>query len=357
MKRLGSLSEILRIIFRTGTSQEEVTLEPNSSSSACTFQLPSGSSTHEITANDLAQELTNKTLTSPQVNEAVALTATATELNQLDGVSVGGNTSGDILTTDDIQTISNKSIAANQIDTGTLPNARIQVTGVTQHQASIDHDSLLNTHDLTSDIDHDSITNTHNLTTDINHNTITNGTASSSVHGVTGSVVGTSDTQVLTNKDVDSLTASNTSRVTVGKDTKANLDLLSPKEATVVYATDEGLVYVGNGSSWTPVGGSFPVSKALAASGSTNVFTQAFSGAENLIIKYSLKDTVSSNKRVGQLFITTDGSVAAIADSYTDTAGIDVVFSVQIVGTDLLLDATVGSNAVNMKYKTDSWAD
>lgn len=40
--------------------------------------------------------------------------------------------------------------------------------------SAIDHDSLLNTHNLTTDIDHDTITNNHNLTTDIDHNTITN---------------------------------------------------------------------------------------------------------------------------------------------------------------------------------------
>ena len=36
---------------------------------------------------DDTQTLTNKTLTSPKINENVALTATATELNLLDGVS------------------------------------------------------------------------------------------------------------------------------------------------------------------------------------------------------------------------------------------------------------------------------
>lgn len=41
-----------------------------------------------VTLSD-TQTLTNKTLTSPNVNEAVALTATATELNTLDGVNVG----------------------------------------------------------------------------------------------------------------------------------------------------------------------------------------------------------------------------------------------------------------------------
>ena len=40
--------------------------------------------------------------------------------------------------------------------------------------AGVDHDSLANTHNLTTDIDHNSITNTHNLTTDIDHNSLTN---------------------------------------------------------------------------------------------------------------------------------------------------------------------------------------
>jgi len=41
-------------------------------------------------------------------------------------------------------------------------------------EASIDHNSILNTHNLTTDIDHALITNTHNLTTDISHLSIQN---------------------------------------------------------------------------------------------------------------------------------------------------------------------------------------
>jgi len=42
------------------------------------------------------------------------------------------------------------------------------------NDSEIDHNSLNNTHNLTTDIDHNSLNNTHNLTTDIDHNTITN---------------------------------------------------------------------------------------------------------------------------------------------------------------------------------------
>lgn len=58
---------------------------------------------------------------------------------------------------------------------GTFADARIASSNVTQHVGDIDHDSTLNTHDLTTDIDHNTITNNHDLTTDIDHATITNG--------------------------------------------------------------------------------------------------------------------------------------------------------------------------------------
>ena len=41
----------------------------------------------EVTTNSATQTLTNKTLTSPKINEDVAVTATATELNYVDGVT------------------------------------------------------------------------------------------------------------------------------------------------------------------------------------------------------------------------------------------------------------------------------
>lgn len=82
----------------------------------------------------------------------------------------------------------------------------------------------------------------------------THTSASTGVHGVTGSVVGTSDAQVLTNKDIDGGTASNTQRITIPKDTYANLLALTRKEGTIVYATDTDKVYYDDGSTLRPVG-------------------------------------------------------------------------------------------------------
>lgn len=44
----------------------------------------------------------------------------------------------------------------------------------TTWSGTIDHDTINNTHNLTTDIDHNAITNNHNLTTDIDHDQLTN---------------------------------------------------------------------------------------------------------------------------------------------------------------------------------------
>lgn len=77
---------------------------------------------------------------------------------------------------------------------------------------------------------------------------------SSGVHGVTGSVVGTTDTQALTNKDIDGGTASNTSRITIPQDTKANLDGLTRKEGTIVYSNDLDKLFVDDGTNLNEIG-------------------------------------------------------------------------------------------------------
>lgn len=115
-------------------------------------------STVEVADIASAQTLTNKTLTSPNVNEAVALTSTSTELNQLDGVTVGGVTSGDITTIDGTQTLTNKTLPSPVINTaninmGTASDTQRLVVPkdttanldlLTDTEASIAYDTTLN---------------------------------------------------------------------------------------------------------------------------------------------------------------------------------------------------------------------
>lgn len=102
-----------------------------------------------------------------------------------------------------VQTITGKSIVATQIDSGILPDARIQVTGVTQHVASIDHDALLNfdaaEHFLQGAIDHTVILNIGSNS----HADIDTHISATVAHGATGAVVGTTNVQILTDKTLD----------------------------------------------------------------------------------------------------------------------------------------------------------
>ncbi len=87
-----------------------------------------------------------------------------------------------------------------------------------------------------------------------NASDLTDHIAETSTHGVSGDIVGTSDVQVITNKDIDGGTASNTNRITLPKSDKATLDGLTRKEGTVVYASDEEKAYIDNGTDLIPVG-------------------------------------------------------------------------------------------------------
>lgn len=69
-----------------------------------------------------------------------------------------------------------------------------------------------------------------------------------------GVVVGTTDAQVLTAKDIDGGTASDTSRITIPKNTTSNLNALTRKEATIVYDTDTNTLKYDDGSTLNEIG-------------------------------------------------------------------------------------------------------
>jgi microcystin-dependent protein len=77
---------------------------------------------------------------------------------------------------------------------------------------------------------------------------------SSAVAIPAGAIVGTSATQVLTNKDIDGATASATSRITLPGAAKSILDSLVRKAGTVLYGTDTQKAYIDNGTTLTAIG-------------------------------------------------------------------------------------------------------
>jgi hypothetical protein len=89
----------------------------------------------------------------------------------------------------------------------------------------------------------------------------------------TGTLVTEAGAHVLTNKDYDGGTASNTRRLTVPQDTLANLNALTRKKATLVYANDVDRLYVDDGSTLLLVGAyaSPQVTRYTSGSGTHNV--------------------------------------------------------------------------------------
>lgn len=69
-----------------------------------------------------------------------------------------------------------------------------------------------------------------------------------------GTIATIAGTQQLTNKDYDGGTASNSLRLTVPKNTYANLAALTRKQGTIVYATDQSKLYADDGSTLRAIG-------------------------------------------------------------------------------------------------------
>jgi hypothetical protein len=141
------------------TADRTITFKDESGTVAFTADIPSVAGMVTETGT---QTLTNKTLTTPKINENVDLTATSTELNILDGATLS------VTELNVLDGITASTTELNYVD---------GVTSAIQTQ--------LNDKAAAGDL-------------------TTHTGASTGVHGVTGSVVGTTDTQTLSSKTLTS---------------------------------------------------------------------------------------------------------------------------------------------------------
>lgn len=82
--------------------------------------------------------------------------------------------------------------------------------------------------------------------------------SSTTTHGVSGNIVGSSDAQTLTNKRINGGTASSQNAWNVPAETKTNLVALTRIAGAVYWCTDELKYYGDNGTILVPIGGGAP---------------------------------------------------------------------------------------------------
>lgn len=138
--------------------------------------------------------------------------------------------------------------------------------GAGANQSSVTYPStgVLTVNDATQTLD--------NKTIDADNNTITNlahgsevDNASSGVHGASSEILASSDSQIITNKDIDGGTMTNGNRFTLPSGTTVNLDSLTDKEGNIAYDTTLDRPVFNDGTDWISVISNVSTSVVLGA--------------------------------------------------------------------------------------------
>lgn len=292
MRIFGSISELVNLVFRKNS--QAITLRPNQSTTYTAsrdIQLPPGDAAHVIISADSTQTLTNKSIdadtnTITNIENADIKSGAAIDASKIADGSVSNaefqalnGVSGTIVDTTSVQTLTNKSLvdASTQfIDDGDNTKiAKFQVSGITTGTTRTytlpDADTSIVGPATTDTLTNKTIDGDNNTVQDLAITSLKTVLADADkvlrrdAAGVpqsgntipnTSALVTIDSTQQITNKDIDGGTASNSLRVTVPKNTTANLAALTRKQATIAYDTTLASLVVDDGSAFVSVGGS-----------------------------------------------------------------------------------------------------
>jgi hypothetical protein len=206
---------------------------------------------------------TNRTLTVPDLNGILALTTGAQTLSNktLDNTTVLTIQDANLTLQDNADNTKIAKLELSGITTGTtrtytLPDASTTLTGTTD-TATVSNKINNNTNTYVAKDTNFTLQDDGDTTKQAQFQLsglTTATTRTYSLPDATTTIVGIDVAQILTNKDIDGGTAANTRRITLPKDVKANLDALTRKQGTVVFASDQNKAYVDNGTSLVAIG-------------------------------------------------------------------------------------------------------
>lgn len=256
----------VRIKFNAAGTTGTTTTLLSSQTVDRTITLPDATDT--LVGKNTTDTLTNKTITGAANTISGLLHGT-----QVDNPSSGVHgVTGSVVGTSDSQTLTNKTITggANTIS-GLLHGTQVDnpssgVHGVTGSVVGTTDAQTLTNKSLddatTNVVDTGDPTKALNFSTG-GANTGTKSTIVSSqtadrsitLPDATTTLLGTDTSQIVTNKDIDGGTASNTSRITLPKAATATLNALTRKQGTLVYDTTANNVKFDDGSTLQTFGG------------------------------------------------------------------------------------------------------
>lgn len=178
--------------------------------------------------------------TTSNVQSQINAKASQSSLDTHTSASSAHGVVGSLVGTSDSQSLTNKTIDASLNSISNIANSNIATSAAIalSKLAALVTGKALQSNATTGEIEASSVTNTE----------------LGRLSGITSSAVGVSDAQVLTNKDIDGGTASNSSRITLPQAAKTSLDGLTRKAGTLVYDTTSNRPYYDDGSQLKLIG-------------------------------------------------------------------------------------------------------